>query len=84
MRHSKFQDHSTLGSRDKEFLKVLPYMGEAAIIFYQLMPPTPPPPPKKKKSLKGFDFRHFSSHFRLLTLDVVVVFLPGRNHCSFT
>ena len=32
MLHAKFQDHSTSGSGEEDFLKFLPYMGMAAIL----------------------------------------------------
>ena len=32
MLHAKFQDHSTSGSGEEEFLRFLPYMGMAAIL----------------------------------------------------
>ena len=32
MLHAKFQDHWTFGSGEEDFLKLLPYMGVAAIL----------------------------------------------------
>ena len=32
MLHAKFQDHSTSGSGEEDFLRFLPYMGMAAIL----------------------------------------------------
>ena len=32
MLHAKFQDHRSLGSRDKDFLRFLPYMDMAGIL----------------------------------------------------
>ena len=32
MLHAKFQDHSTSGSGEEDFLRFLPYMGIAAIM----------------------------------------------------
>ena len=32
MVHAKFQDHRTSGSGEEDFLRVLPYMGMAAIL----------------------------------------------------
>ena len=32
MLHAKFQDHSTSGSGEEDFLRFLPYMGVAAIL----------------------------------------------------
>ena len=32
MLHAKFQDHRTSSSGEEDFLKVLPYMGMAAIL----------------------------------------------------
>ena len=32
MLHAKFQDHRTCGSGEEDFLRVLPYMGVAAIL----------------------------------------------------
>ena len=33
MLHTKFQDHHHLGSREEDFLRILPYMGMMAILF---------------------------------------------------
>ena len=32
MLHAKFQDHSTSGSGEEDFLRFLPYIGTAAIL----------------------------------------------------
>ena len=32
MLHAKFEDHSTSGSGEEDFLRFLPYMGMAAIL----------------------------------------------------
>ena len=32
MLHAKFQDHSTSGSGEEDFLRFIPYMGMAAIL----------------------------------------------------
>ena len=32
MLHAKFQDHSTSGSGEEDFLRFLPYMGMSAIL----------------------------------------------------
>ena len=32
MLHAKYQDHSTSGSGEEDFLRLLPYMGMAAIL----------------------------------------------------
>ena len=32
MLHAKFQDHRTFGSGEEDYLRVLPYMGMAAIL----------------------------------------------------
>ena len=32
MLHAKFQDHSTSGSGEEDFLRFMPYMGMAAIL----------------------------------------------------